>query len=340
MAFLSTVLGKEVVSLVSKPIGAGLVGDSLQISLGYADGVCGPTSLAAKLPAADATSRGTAQSLQLYEKEVGFYRAIAPHIATRTPEIYFAEYDAESGDFLLLMEDCGPAEQGDQLEGCLLDQAGSALADLAALHGATFGQEQFGTLPFLQPNPQVRAFAGAGYPGATQKFIATYDGLIDTDLLTLVTTVGERSATLFAPDWTSSECVIHGDFRLDNMLFEINGGTEAIVTLDWQTVALGHPLTDVGYFMGAGIGSGLRRPNEDALLALYQRELLRHGGPDLGNIKEHHGYAKGALHGVTTAVFSAAFVEDNDRAKAIFQSMVTGAAELALDTGALRMLED
>ena len=38
-------------------------------------------------------------------------------------------------------------------------------------------------------------------------------------------------------------------------------------------------MTDVGYFMGCGIGSELRRPNEAALLALYAEEMARHGAP-------------------------------------------------------------
>jgi hypothetical protein len=92
--------------------------------------------------------------------------------------------------------------------------------------------------------------------------------------------------------------------------------------------------------MGAGIGSALRRPNEDALLDLYRRALVDAGGPDLGEIKHSDGSAKGALHGITTAVFSAAFVEDNERSKAIFGSMALGATELVRDIDALRILEN
>ena len=38
-------------------------------------------------------------------------------------------------------------------------------------------------------------------------------------------------------------------------------------------VIWGDPLTDLGYFMGAGIGTDLRRPNEAHLLELYRTEL-------------------------------------------------------------------
>ncbi|MXO90183.1 phosphotransferase [Altererythrobacter aquaemixtae] len=336
---MSRVLDREVATVSAKAIGAGLVGDSARIAIEYADGANGPTSMAGKFPAADATSRATAVSLKLYEKEVGFYRAVAPNIAIRTPEIYFAGHDAASGDFLLLMEDCGPAEQGDQLAGCSLEQAEHAVRQLAALHGPTYENQQLLSLPFLQPNAEARAFAAAGYPGASEKFCAFYEGKIEPELLSAIAQIGANSQSLLSGEVPTGPCVIHGDFRLDNLLFAIKGAAEPMVTLDWQTVALGDPLIDLGYFLGAGISSALRRPNEAALIASYQDELRAHGGPDLGDIRVSDGYARGALHGVTTAVFSAAFVEHNDRSEVIFQSMAEGAIELVLDIDAMRILE-
>jgi len=338
--FLSEVLGVSVSGFSSKPIGAGLVGDSARISLEYAEIGAGPTSIAAKFPADDATSRGTAVSMQLYEKEVGFYRNIAPHISTRTPASYFAQHDPESDDFLLLMEDCGPSEQGDQLTSCSVDQAKVAVCELARLHGPTFENTALLNLPFLRPNDQVRAFAAAGYPGASEAFGNFYGGKIHPDLLQHICQLGDHSAQIFTSDAPAGPCVIHGDFRLDNILFSIGDGAEPMATLDWQTISLGDPLTDLGYFMGAGIGSALRRANEDVLLELYRAELIVNGGPDLGEIRKADGYARGALHGITTAVFSAAFVEHTDRSEAIFQSMAEGAGELARDLDAMRVLEN
>jgi len=338
--FLSEVLGQQVASFTCKSIGAGLVGDSARITIQYADGEAGPGSIAAKFPAEDPTSRSTGVSMQLYEKEVGFYQQIAQHIGTRTPATYFAEHDPESGDFLLLMEDCGPAEQGDQLESCSLEQALVAVRELARLHGPSFENSKLLGLPFLQPNEQVRAFAAAGYPGASEAFGKFYAGKIEADLLDYICKLAEFSQAIFMVEPPTGPCVIHGDFRLDNMLFSICDATEPMATLDWQTVTLGDPLTDLGYFMGAGIGSNLRRPNDFDLLETYRVELIASGGPDLGDIRAADGYARGALHGISTAVFSAAFVEHNDRSEAIFQSMAVGAAELAREIDAFRVLEN
>ena len=51
-------------------------------------------------------------------------------------------------------------------------------------------------------------------------------------------------------------------------------------------------------------------------------------------------YVIGALHGVSTAVFSAAFVERTERGDANFLSMARGACALALEHGSLEMLEE
>lgn len=338
-AFLSKVLGSSVSDFSSKPIGAGLVGDSARISIRYASNCDGPETIAAKFPAADAHSRSTATAMQLYEKEVGFYRNLASHIGTRVPTTHFAAYNSETGDFLLLMEDCGPAENGDQLAGCTLAQARVAVRELARLHGPTYERSEILELPFLRASEAVRSFAAAGYPGASEAFSNKYSGRIDRELLDYIARLGRYSETLFAAPPPTGPCVVHGDFRLDNILFSIRGGTEPMVTLDWQTISRGDPLTDLGYFMGAGIGTELRRSHEAEMLELYRAQLIEQGGPDLGDIRHAPGYARGAVHGIATAVFSAAFVEHNDRSEAIFQSMAVGAAELARELDSFRFLE-
>jgi len=51
-------------------------------------------------------------------------------------------------------------------------------------------------------------------------------------------------------------------------------------------------------------------------------------------------YVIGALHGVSTAVFSAAFVERTERGDANFLSMARGACALALEHDSMRLLEE
>jgi aminoglycoside phosphotransferase (APT) family kinase protein len=41
-------------------------------------------------------------------------------------------------------------------------------------------------------------------------------------------------------------CLVHGDYRLDNLMFDRHG-TRAIAVLDWELSTLGHPLADLAY---------------------------------------------------------------------------------------------
>lgn len=339
--FLTGVLGETVEGVTHHPIGNGLVGDSARFEIAYADrNASAPTSIAAKFPAADPTSRATAQAMRLYEREVGFYRNIAPHVATRTPQIYAAEYDAQTSDFLLLMEDLGPAKQGDQLEGCSFEEAMHCVRELAALHGPSYAKTDLIAFEFLKTSDEVRQFLTSGFVGACEAFRTKFGRVLDPKFLDIVARCGEKSAALWDRHSEKHDCIIHGDFRLDNIMFAVRGDSEPMATLDWQTVTSGDPLLDLGYFMGAGIGAELRASHGDALIAEYASALVKQGGPQLSDITGSDGYAHGALRGVVTAVFSAAFVEDNERAKAIFKSMADGSCSLVQEIDALRVLEN
>lgn len=335
-AYLSDALGCTVESFTAQSIGAGLVGDSARITLVTPDG---PSSIAAKFPAADAVSRQTASSLGIYRKEVGFYRDIAPHVGIRVPEALHTEFDEVSGAFLLLMEDMGPCRQGDQLSGCSLDDAKHCLRQIARLHAPSWHNEALLNLDWVQPDPAIRQFAGGLFPGATERFCEFYSGRMDADLLAICARLGEMSGALFSETPATGPAIIHGDFRLDNILFDIRGGSEPVATLDWQTIALGDPLVDVGYFMGAGIGTALREAHEDELLGVYREELAQAGGPRFDADLFRRGYARGAVHGISTAIFSWAHVKVTDRSADVFQSMAEGACTLARDVDALAILQ-
>src|SRR5207247_1558631 len=104
----------------------------------YADGD-GPASVVAKLAAADDTSRATGVQLGAYEREIRFYRELAPRIGGPLAGCLLSMYDPAEGWFTLVLEDVSPALQGDQIAGCSVDGASRALRGLAELHAPVFG---------------------------------------------------------------------------------------------------------------------------------------------------------------------------------------------------------
>ena len=333
-AWLSGVLADEVSDIRWTAIGTGQVGDSVRFR--FRDAAGQERTLAAKFAAADETSRRTAATFGLYAKEVAFYREIAPLLAVRVPEVHFAAIGADGADFILLFEDLGPARGGDQIAGCSLADAEAAIRQSAAIHAPSWHHAELLALEWAAPRPETSDQVKALYPHAHAIWQERYGAVLEPELMAVCQGVADAAETIFgaAPDPVS---VVHGDFRLDNMLFDIKGGGEPIAILDWQTVTLGNPLTDIGYFMGCGIGNALRVRHERHLLDLYRHEMSARG-VRLTHADIWDDYRRGAIHGITTAVFSAAFVERTERGDANFLSMARGACALALEHDSLSLV--
>jgi hypothetical protein len=334
--WLSELLGERVTALRWEPIGTGQVGDSVRFHLDYDRQGAGPATLAGKFPAADEMSRGTAAAFGLYAKEVGFYRELAQHLDVRVPKTYAAEIDDNLSDFILLFEDLGPARQGNQLTSCSAADARLAMPQAAAIHAPSWNRPDLVDTLWLQPPPGQTGQIKALYPNAQAVFRERYADSLEPQFMALCEQLNELSELWFGRDG-GDRCIVHGDFRLDNMLFDIKGGAEPIAVLDWQTVAVGNGLTDIGYFLGTGIGDALRRELEGELLDLYCAEMTARGVP-LSRDAVWDDYVIGALHGISTAVFSSAYVERTARGDENFLSMARGGCALALQHGSLAKL--
>ena len=319
-----------------EPIGTGQVGDSVRFSLTHADG--SQSTLAAKFPAADPASRGTAAMMGLYAKEVRFYRDIAPGLDVRVPQVHAAHVGEDGADFVLLFEDLGPARGGDQLASCGIEDARHAIRQAAAFHAPSWGDEAVLGADWLAASDELRSWIAQQYPQAQAIWRERYSDSLEPEFMALCEDVADFEE-VFSSRGGPPQCLVHGDFRLDNMLFDVKGGVEPIAVLDWQTVAVGKAMIDVGYFLGCGIGDELRRAHEDELLGLYLDEMGKRG-VSLEREAMWRDYRVGALHGLTTAVFSAAFVERTERGDANFLSMARGAAALALEHDSLAAVKE
>ena len=104
---------------------------------------------------------------------------------------------------------------------------------------------------------------------------------------------------------TGPRTASHGDFRLDNLLFQ--SGDPRPVVVDWQTLVWGSAATDVAYFVGGSVSTEDRRVHEADLVAHYHDALRRRGVQDypLEQLRAdarretlrraHHGHRR--LHG-------------------------------------------
>ena len=323
----------RVTDVAMKGVGNGLVGDSFRFTLAY-DAIepGAPATVVGKFPAKDPASRQSGTDHMLYLREVSFYRELAKTVAIHTPRALVAEIDPATDDFTLIFEDLGPARQGDQLAGCSLDDARTALTEAAALHAPRWGDPALEEIDWLAKRPaQLSGLVNAQLPAIIGLYKDRYAGLLEPEFMALIE---KLPATLLAQQASSDippRTVAHADFRLDNIMFDVQDGRYPMATLDWQTVTVGAGPSDVAYFLSAGIDAQARRDHDRDLVGLYHAELLRRGVRDYDFDACWRDYRRYATHGIMMGVFSALSVERTERGDKLFLKMARGACEMAAD---------
>jgi len=328
--FLASVLGRAVDGFTTQPVGTGQMGDSVRYTLSPQGD--SPSSVVVKFAAADDTSRATGHALRSYEIEVRFYRELAGTVGIRTPVCHYAAVEPDTGWFTLVLEDLAPAEQGDQMAGCSIDQAALALDELTRLHAPRWNDAALMELEWFH-----RADAGAGTAMIVQAlydgFVERYADRLDPDHLELSRRLIESLPHLMAQR-TGPICITHGDYRLDNMLFGTAAGGPPLAVVDWQTCTTGPPLTDASYFVGAGLQVEDRRAHEEALIREYHRGLLAAGVEGFDWETCWTDYRRFSFGGLVMAIAASMLVERTDRGDEMFMTMASRHSTQALDLGA------
>ncbi len=322
----------SVTGLAREPVGNGLVADSVRFSLTYdTPEPIAPVSVVGKFPATDPASRRSGTDHILYLREVSFYRELAATLPIFTPHALVTEIDPANDDFTLLLADMAPARQGDQLAGCSCDDARTALGEAAALHAPRWGDPALETIDWLAVRPAaLTAMVDTMLPMIITLFKDRYAGILEPDCIAMI----ERLPAAIVSgrhDRSTPRTIVHGDFRLDNIMFEVNDGAHPMATLDWQTISVGPGVVDVAYFLSAGLDPETRRTHETSLVRHYHAELLRRGVCDYSWDACWHDYRRNTLHGILMGVFSALSVERTDRGDALFLKMTRSACQQAAD---------
>ncbi|HLZ69036.1 MAG TPA: phosphotransferase [Dehalococcoidia bacterium] len=316
-------------------IGTGLVGQNVRFTLTYDHDEPGaPASVVGKFPSTEPLSRRTAVGGGIYEREVRFYREVAPTVHIRTPACYAAAVDSASGDFVVLLEDLAPARQGDQIAGCSIAQAELALAELAGLHAPRWGEAALQGLDWLpRPTPVALMRRQQLYQAVWPRFLETYEAALPPGGVALGERFGRTLARALDPDG-APPCITHGDYRIDNMLFGTAEGGYPLAVVDWQTVGIGAGAQDAAYFLGAGPLVAERRTHEERLLRCYYDALLAGGVHGYSWDACWRDYRRGSLSGLSMTVVASMIVETDARGVAMFSAMAERHFSHALEIGA------
>lgn len=312
-----------VTAIVHEPVGVGvgLMGALGRLHVTYADGD-GPSVIIAKFPADGEASRGVAELLGMYRKEVRFYEQLAKRAGISHPDVYFSALDDEQ-NFIVLMSDLSGGRGVDQLEGCSIADARLAVSRLADLHASFWNDSEVESADWMgrlcdSPFPEGVVFSFQSSWGPAQELFA--------DLLpSYIRALGDRFDVLLprlmAALSTGPLTLSHGDFRIDNLFF--NDETGDLAVCDWQLVDRSRGARDLAYFMTQSLTSADRAEHERELVTIYTERLAANGvgGYDFDTC--WHDYRVAALFGFVYGVVAAGGLDHADeRATSLTGAMV------------------
>jgi hypothetical protein len=238
-----------------------------------------PATLFLKIPPIDPIRRERLDWRSMGEREVRFYRDLAPRLDFRTPQIYAAELDEATGEFLLLMEhlDASGCALPDWVSGVEPSLAEQAMTEFAQLHVRFEKEENRRRQAFwLRPSGRTSDYGarllrdgldsglplGGGFIAVAERYIAERDVLQDAWEL-------------------GPSTVLHGDAHIGNVFVDPSGAGPRLGFYDWGLMTLGSPMRDVSYFLAMTLSPENRAAHEAKLIQTYldARELL--GGTEI-----------------------------------------------------------
>ncbi|MGU3291152.1 phosphotransferase family protein [Williamsia sp. M5A3_1d] len=323
--WLSDVFGASVQTVTTERIGTGQIASCHRITMtgpGVDAGVV-PPSVVAKLPAADPAAREMIAGA--YAAEVRFYAHLADTVEITVPACHLAIMNDTGSEFTLLLADLYAHHQGDQIAGCSRAAALIAVRNLAGLHGPRWCDPTLLTptspdVPALTVNgPAEASMLAELYPSTVDLFLEAVGEQLtaaDIDTLREVGDVIERWSLARSERFA----LIHGDHRLDNLMFDA-ADTE-VLAVDWQTVGIGLPARDLAFFVGTALDPGPRRAAEADLVDAYHRALMGHGVAAHDRDECWDDYRFAMIQGPLVAVFGCAYGTRSPRGDAMFATMV------------------
>jgi aminoglycoside/choline kinase family phosphotransferase len=298
-----------------------------------------------KLPSQFPENRAVGDHFNFYEREGRFYQQIGGKLTLRTPRCYWNHIDPATKTYGLLLEDLGARTMISQVEGVGAERAAEALGALAGLHGAWWESPALDGLEWMpRLDDPVNLAAGQEYREAWASFVERIGSTLPPGAVEL----GERVQLVFedvlrATMAEAPTTVCHGDFRVDNLLFDDDAPAgDRVAVIDWQIAYRGPAVTDVAYLLCQSMAVDERRRHEERLVRAWYDGVVEVLGADLAHyplVLAWEQYRRTALTTTVYAVVAAGSMDPaNERGRELVTAMAGRSFSAALDLGSEEFL--
>ena len=333
-ALRSSGLDVTVRSFRSEPVGTGQMAHNERIFLDYEADVPGaPRTIVGKFPSPSEESRA-AGARGGYRAETLFYTELAEGLAIRTPKCLYGAISGDDTTFTLLLEDLAPAVQGDQIGGGTDAQIEAAVRNLAGLHAPRWCDPKLAQVEWVTQgmSEEYALYIEMGTPAFIERYA---DRLSEEDAETLRRFAsGVRKWIALRPPEST---LVHGDYRLDNLMFEGKGDSVSVTTVDWQTLSVGCGGQDLAYLLGNSSSPEQRRAHETHMLEVYC-EAMAELGVERSIEEIYADYRYGSFQGPSITMLGSLSVGQTDRGDEMFMAMASRSTAQIRDLNALDLI--
>jgi len=224
--------------------GIGTLSFMLRCRLVYDDPRGGePASVVIKLEPKGEAYRKTVEYSRGFEREIRFYRDLAPQTPIRVPGFFYGDYNTHRA--VIVLEDMGHLTTRNQVHGLHNSETVATARQIARLHAKYWNNDTHEALAWMPVHDERLTM---NYAECWDLFEDVYGLRIGKEAVAM----GRRLRD--AIDWLRTEITVrprtvcHGDLRADNLFFSSDG--EDVVVIDWQLTTRSLGTVDVARLLG------------------------------------------------------------------------------------------
>ncbi|WP_269537964.1 phosphotransferase [Cerasicoccus fimbriatus] len=233
-----------------------------------------PEAVVIKIETQHEKLREIGQEVQAFQREIRFYKDVAPAVDVRLPKIYFA--CDEPPNMAIVMEDLSYCRAGDQVQGMDLDLVLATAAIIGRLQAKYWNNDALASLDWMPETNDIEFNFDANWDSCEQHF----GHLIPEEGKALGRRMKAHIPWLFNEIAHRPKTIVHNDLREDNLLFDESGAETEVIILDWQLATRSMGVFDVARLMAASALPEKRRGHEIEILRAWYAALVAEGVTD------------------------------------------------------------
>lgn len=253
--------------LANRAIGHGNMSQTIHTQITYnANAADAVPAVVCKITSAVPQAVDLAGAADVYARECAVYDFLGDTPPLATPRAYWRKVSGDGRAINLVMEDLSERTRpGDQIAGCSVEDAAAVASELSRLHASAWGDPRLQGADWLHDRLSVAAESAQTYALGAVEFRRRFTGRTDAAVLDAIDAMvpGMEQVIVVA---SRGETLVHGEPRVDNVLFEDTADGPRAWLIDWQYATKASPMLDLAYFLAGSLVPEDRRACESALI--------------------------------------------------------------------------